>query len=39
MAENRRVDGHELGLYAIFDGHSGREVAEFLQSHISLLTS
>lgn len=34
VAENRKVDGHNLGLYAIFDGHSGREVAEYLQSHL-----
>lgn len=34
VAENRKMDGHNLGLYAIFDGHSGREVAEYLQSHL-----
>nr|XP_048333972.1 probable protein phosphatase 2C 58 isoform X1 [Ziziphus jujuba var. spinosa] len=34
VAENRKVNGHELGLYAIFDGHSGRDVAEYLQSHL-----
>ncbi|CAI0545596.1 unnamed protein product [Linum tenue] len=31
VAENRKVDGYELGLYAIFDGHSGRNVAKYLQ--------
>ncbi|CAK7345883.1 unnamed protein product [Dovyalis caffra] len=25
---------HKEGLYAIFDGHSGREAAEYLQSHL-----
>ncbi|XP_031287236.1 probable protein phosphatase 2C 28 [Pistacia vera] len=34
VAETREVNGHELGLYAIFDGHSGRYVAEYLQSHL-----
>ncbi|XP_019258350.1 PREDICTED: probable protein phosphatase 2C 28 isoform X1 [Nicotiana attenuata] len=34
VVENRKMDGHNLGLYAIFDGHSGREVAEYLQSHL-----
>ncbi|KAH0784365.1 hypothetical protein KY290_003963 [Solanum tuberosum] len=34
VAENRKMDGHDLGLYAIFDGHSGPKVAEYLQSHL-----
>ncbi|XP_021818156.1 probable protein phosphatase 2C 28 [Prunus avium] len=34
VAENRKVNGYDLGLYAIFDGHSGREVAEYWQSHL-----
>ncbi|KAM3358391.1 hypothetical protein P3S68_021322 [Capsicum galapagoense] len=34
VAENRKMDGHNVGLYAIFDGHSGHEVAEYLQSHL-----
>ncbi|PHT60540.1 putative protein phosphatase 2C 28 [Capsicum baccatum] len=34
VAEKRKMDGHNLGLYAIFDGHSGHEVAEYLQSHL-----
>ncbi|XP_038689808.1 probable protein phosphatase 2C 58 isoform X2 [Tripterygium wilfordii] len=34
VAENREINGHELGLYAIFDGHSGRKVVEYLQSNL-----
>ncbi|KAL3851535.1 hypothetical protein ACJIZ3_013417 [Penstemon smallii] len=34
VAKHKNIDGQELGLYAIFDGHSGREVAEYLQSHL-----
>ncbi|XP_052183484.1 probable protein phosphatase 2C 62 isoform X2 [Diospyros lotus] len=34
VAENRRANGYKLGLYAIFDGHSGCSVAEYLQSHL-----
>ncbi|KAG5627494.1 hypothetical protein H5410_012712 [Solanum commersonii] len=34
VVENRKMDGHDLGLYAIFDGHSGCKVAEYLQSHL-----
>lgn len=34
VATQKKMDGHELGLYAIFDGHSGRDVAEYLQSHL-----
>ncbi|XP_062014632.1 probable protein phosphatase 2C 28 [Rosa rugosa] len=33
-AETRKVNGHQLGLYAIFDGHSGQQVAEYLQAHL-----
>ncbi|CAN0905370.1 Probable protein phosphatase 2C 28 [Linum grandiflorum] len=34
VAEKRKLDGHVLNLYAIFDGHSGRHVAQYLQSHL-----
>lgn len=34
VATNRKVIGHDVGLYAIFDGHSGHKVAEYLQSHL-----
>ncbi|KAL0310497.1 UNVERIFIED_CONTAM: putative protein phosphatase 2C 28 [Sesamum angustifolium] len=34
VAKRKEIDGHELGLYAIFDGHSGRDVAEYLQDHL-----
>ncbi|VFQ95579.1 unnamed protein product [Cuscuta campestris] len=34
VAENRRMNGHDLGLYAIFDGHSGHKVAEYLRTHL-----
>ena len=34
VAKKRIVDGKELGLYAIFDGHSGRNVAEYLQHNL-----
>ncbi|WJZ96985.1 hypothetical protein VitviT2T_015622 [Vitis vinifera] len=34
VAEKRQINGNELGLYAIFDGHSGKQVAEYLHSHL-----
>nr|GMD31348.1 probable protein phosphatase 2C 28 isoform X1 [Ipomoea batatas]GMD36281.1 probable protein phosphatase 2C 28 isoform X1 [Ipomoea batatas] len=34
VAENRKMKGYDLGLYAIFDGHSGRKVAEYLHTHL-----
>ncbi|KAK9141047.1 hypothetical protein Scep_010728 [Stephania cephalantha] len=35
VAETKQLDHEtELGLYAIFDGHSGERVAEYLQSHL-----
>lgn len=34
MNQHRNLDGYDLGLYAIFEGHSGHEVAKYLQSHL-----
>ncbi|KAK6133507.1 hypothetical protein DH2020_032753 [Rehmannia glutinosa] len=34
VATCKKMDDHELGLYAIFDGHSGREVAQYLQNNL-----
>ncbi|CAN1250193.1 Probable protein phosphatase 2C 28 [Linum perenne] len=34
VADKRKLDGHDLHLYAIFDGHSGRHVAQYLQTHL-----
>ena len=34
FAQHRNLDGYDLGLYAIFDGHSGHEVAKYLRSHL-----
>ncbi|XP_010509708.1 PREDICTED: probable protein phosphatase 2C 28 isoform X2 [Camelina sativa] len=34
VADTKTVKGHNLGLYAIFDGHSGHDVADYLQNHL-----
>ncbi|ESQ52078.1 hypothetical protein EUTSA_v10017836mg [Eutrema salsugineum] len=34
VADTKTVKGHNLGLYAIFDGHSGRDVADYLKNHL-----
>ena len=34
VAEKRQINGNELGLFANFDRHSGKMVAEYLPSHL-----
>ncbi|XP_042971979.1 probable protein phosphatase 2C 58 isoform X3 [Carya illinoinensis] len=34
VSEFKQVKDKELGLFAIFDGHSGHDVASYLQSHL-----
>ncbi|KAL2936654.1 putative protein phosphatase 2C 28 [Bienertia sinuspersici] len=34
VAKKRNVGGKQLGLYAIFDGHAGRDTAKFLQHNL-----
>ncbi|XP_004510031.1 probable protein phosphatase 2C 39 [Cicer arietinum] len=34
VAEFKQVDDNELGLFAIFDGHSGHGVPDYLRSHL-----
>ncbi|KAF1876429.1 hypothetical protein Lal_00029777, partial [Lupinus albus] len=34
FAQHNNLNGYDLGLYAIFDGHSGHDVAKYLQSHL-----
>ena len=34
VAQFRNVNDKELGLFAIFDGHLGYNVADYLQSHL-----
>ncbi|CAL9235545.1 unnamed protein product, partial [Arabidopsis halleri] len=34
VADTKTVEGHNLGLYAIFDGHSGLDVADYLHNHL-----
>nr|CAB3458043.1 unnamed protein product [Digitaria exilis] len=34
VAEYRQVGAHDLGLFAIFDGHLGHTVPDFLRSHL-----
>lgn len=34
VSEFKQVDDNELGLFAIFDGHLGHEVPNYLRSHL-----
>ncbi|CAA7014001.1 unnamed protein product [Microthlaspi erraticum] len=34
VSEFKKVDGHDLGLFAIFDGHLGHDVASYLQTNL-----
>ncbi|CAL9178168.1 unnamed protein product [Musa hybrid cultivar] len=34
VAEFKKVNDYELGLFAIFDGHLGHDVADYLRSHL-----
>lgn len=34
VADTKTVKGHNLGLYAIFDGHSGLDVADYLHNNL-----
>jgi len=34
VAQFKQVDSNELGLFAIFDGHAGHNVPNYLQSHL-----
>ncbi|GMG98570.1 hypothetical protein Nepgr_000410 [Nepenthes gracilis] len=34
VSEFKQVEDSELGLFAIFDGHMGRDVASYLRSHL-----
>ncbi|KAM7276968.1 hypothetical protein ACFE04_018834 [Oxalis oulophora] len=34
VSEFRQMNGNDLGLFAIFDGHMGHDVASYLQNHL-----
>jgi menaquinone-dependent protoporphyrinogen IX oxidase len=33
-AEMKRVNDHDVGMFAVYDGHLGHEVARYLQSNL-----
>lgn len=34
VAQFKQVDSNELGLFAIFDGHAGHNIPNYLRSHL-----
>ena len=34
VAEFKKIQDHELGLFAIYDGHLGHNVADYLQRNL-----
>lgn len=34
VSELKMIDENELGLFAIYDGHMGHDVANYLQMHL-----
>eukprot|EP00250_Pteridium_aquilinum_P010840 c19662_g1_i1 orf=570-1373(-) len=34
VSETKRINGHRVGLFAVYDGHLGHEVAQYLQANL-----